>query len=58
MAKATIVFEDADDGTTTVRVTFDPPVTTQGEASAAQCFALQALTAVREEKEEGEDFND
>lgn len=41
--RATLIFEDADDGKVNVRLNFDPPIAGDGVPSPAVQFALMAL---------------
>ena len=57
MATATITLTDSEDGQININVSFDPPVTTAGEATPAQYVALKMLQAAKgmDAEEEGWD---
>lgn len=48
MAKATVTFEDNDDGTVSVAIEFDPEVHADDEMTPAQYMAFRALQTVTE----------
>lgn len=50
MAKATLTFEDKEDGDTNVTLVFDPPIDMKDDAKAsnAQVLALECLQAAKD----------
>lgn len=57
MATATITFEDRDDDTVDVRLTFDPPARGNEQPTGAQYYAVKCLELMNREDKESEDDN-
>ena len=47
MAKVTITIEDKQDGVIGITANFDPPITRDGDATAAQHVAVTMLESIR-----------
>lgn len=58
MAKVTLTFEDADDGSVKVRLEFDEPLSVIAKATQAQSMAIVALRAAQALGEESDDSDD